>query len=139
MQSIDLNNALITDLTPLSGLGALQTLNLSSTEVIDLTPLSGLGALQTLILVNLQVKDLRPLSGLDSLRSLCLFSTQVTDLYPLKKLISKGVSVTDSDSYAYGELGINIHGCPSPIHPPKSLCRAMKQYSITLAKQRQAK
>ena len=76
----------LSDLTPLSGLTALQTLHLMRTQVSSLTPLAGLTALQRLVLWGTQVSDLTPLAGLTALQSLDLTSTSVSDLTPLAGL-----------------------------------------------------
>jgi len=60
----------VDDLSPLSGLAALQTLDCGGTPVADLSPLSGLAALQTLDCGGTPVADLSPLSGLDNLQVL---------------------------------------------------------------------
>jgi internalin A len=80
LQSLYCWETRIRDLSPLSGLGALQTLNwCSRTQVSDLSPLSGLSALQTLYCSRTQVSDLSPLSGLSALKRLdcsrCVLAT----------------------------------------------------------------
>jgi Leucine-rich repeat (LRR) protein len=54
---LDLNNARISDVTPLSQLTALQELYLYGTQVSDVRPLSQLTALQKLYLNGTQVSD----------------------------------------------------------------------------------
>jgi internalin A len=73
----------LSDLTPLAGLGSLQTLDLGScVQLSDLTPLAGLGSLQTLDLSGCSglrqfdpVKELLP-----SLQALYLFGCKFDDL-----------------------------------------------------------
>ena len=86
LKSLDLWEAQVCDLTPLSGLTALKSLKLDDTQVSDLTPLSGLTALETLDMDGTQVSNLTPLRGLTGLESLDLRHTRVSDLTPLSDL-----------------------------------------------------
>ncbi|MFQ4138751.1 NACHT domain-containing protein [Nodosilinea sp. PGN35] len=83
---LSLDQAQVSDLSPLSGLTQLSTLSLAQTQVSDLSPLSGLTQLSTLSLAQTQVSDLSPLSGLTQLSTLSLNQTQVSDLSPLSGL-----------------------------------------------------
>ena len=86
LESLNLRDSQVSNLTPLSGLLALKSLDLESTHVSDLTPLSGLTALRSLDLMSAQVSDLTPLSGLTALEYLNLWNTQVSNLTPLSGL-----------------------------------------------------
>ncbi len=86
LNSLDLNNTQITDLSPLSVLTQLNSLNLTSTQVIDLSPLSGLTQLNGLGLYNTKITDLSALSGLTQLNGLYLSNTKITDLSALSGL-----------------------------------------------------
>ncbi len=86
LDHLNLDNAGVTDLSPLSGLSGLTTLTLNDTGVTDLSPLSGLSGLTTLVLNGTGVTDLSPLSGLSGLTDLWLDRTGVTDLSPLSSL-----------------------------------------------------
>ena len=48
LQTLDVSNSQVTDLTPLASLSALKWLSVSRSEVTDLIPLAALSALQTL-------------------------------------------------------------------------------------------
>ncbi|WP_051242709.1 leucine-rich repeat domain-containing protein [Stappia stellulata] len=86
LQNLDCYDTKVDDLTPLTGMTALQSLDCSVTKVADLTPLTGLTALQSLACFSTKVADLTPLTGLTALQSLACFSTKVADLTPLKGL-----------------------------------------------------
>ena len=86
LNSLDLSNTQVTDLSPLSVLTQLNSLYLRNTQVTDLSPLSVLTQLNSLDLRNTQVTDLSPLSVLTQLKELVLSSSQVTDLSPLSIL-----------------------------------------------------
>jgi hypothetical protein len=77
---------LVDSLKPLAGLTALQSLDLNDTRVSDVTSLAGLTALQALYLRNTQVSDLTPLAGLTALEFLDLGTTQVSDVASLAGL-----------------------------------------------------
>ncbi|KPL50876.1 hypothetical protein ABB55_00405 [Prosthecomicrobium hirschii] len=86
IRHLNLSGTGVTDLSPLSGLTALQRLDLRSTGVTDVSPLSGLTTLEVLRLGNTHVTDVSPLSGLRALGTLSLFGTGVTDVSPLSSL-----------------------------------------------------
>ena len=73
----------VSDLSPLAGLKKLNAIDLESTEVTDLSPLAGLSNLKWLALNNTPVSDLSPLAGLKDLESLVVYETKVSDLTPL--------------------------------------------------------
>ncbi len=93
LQTLNLGNKCsgLSDVSPLSGLDALQTLDLSSCQGLsDVSPLSVLDALQTLNLGNTGLSDVSPLSGLVALQTLDLSSCQgLTDVSPLMDLHSE--------------------------------------------------
>ena len=64
---VSLTLAVVSDVTPLSGMTRLQELHLEGTQVSDVTPLSGLTRLQTLDLDGTQVRDVTPLARLTNL------------------------------------------------------------------------
>jgi hypothetical protein len=80
---VNLDNATLTDLKPLSG-QPIRELSLAATPVTDLAPLAGL-PLKLLDLKNSKVIDLTPLKDL-KLESLSLRGTMVADLSPLRAL-----------------------------------------------------
>lgn len=97
LESLDLPDSQVRDLTPLRDLTALKFLNLRYTQVSDLTPLSGLTNLRYLEMMVTEVSDLNPLRDLTALESLNLVGTPVSDLTPLsglKFLQSLGLSFT---------------------------------------------
>ena len=67
--TLDLAGTLVSDLSPLAGLAALQSLDLSRTRVSDVSPLAGVAALQRLDLISTQVSDVSPLAGVAALGS----------------------------------------------------------------------
>lgn len=86
LQTLYLNGTKVNDLSPISRLTALQELNLNGTQVRDVSPLSSLTALQELYLNGTQVRDLSSLYGLNALQELSLNDTNVSDLSPLSSL-----------------------------------------------------
>ena len=76
----------VSHLVPLVNLTALQTLECSETQVSDLAPLTNLTTLQSLNCSWTQVSDLAPLANLTALQSLSCTQTQVSDLTPLANL-----------------------------------------------------
>ena len=62
------------------------TLDFRETRLADLTPLTGLTALQGLYLSRTQVSDLTPLAGLTALQRLDITGTKVTDVSVLRHL-----------------------------------------------------
>lgn len=72
------------DLSPLSGLAALESLSLRDTKVSDLSPLSRLTALKELQCQGSDVSDLSPLSGLIALEKLDLLSASAMSYFLLQ-------------------------------------------------------
>ncbi len=83
---LDLSCTKVTDLTPLSNLGALQELNLSYTQINDISVLANLATLHRLDLSFTGITDISPLSNLNTLQRLDLSFTGVSDLSPLLNL-----------------------------------------------------
>jgi len=88
LEYLDLNgNRLITNLTPLAGLGELKKLYLGNNAIANLTPLVGLNKLKTLDLNNNEISDLGNLSDLKQLEKLNLSDNQNLDLASLPSLL----------------------------------------------------
>ena len=86
----DFSDTKLADITPLTGLTALQDLDLSHTKVSDISPLAHLTALESLNLWDTQVSDIAPLAQLTMLRTLDLSHTEIGDiaaLYAISGLI----------------------------------------------------
>ncbi len=108
LESLDLSQNAVSDISPLAGLTKLTVLSLAGNPVTDVAPLAKLTNLKLLILsncqsddysalanlVNLQVllldnstiRDLSPLAALTILRQLSLANTSVDDLSPLETI-----------------------------------------------------
>ena len=86
LNRLDLRGAQVSDISALSGLTALRVLVLFGTQVSDISALSGLTALSSLTLRGTQVSDISALSGRTALNRLELFGTQVSDLSPVLPL-----------------------------------------------------
>jgi Leucine Rich repeats (2 copies) len=112
----------LSDLTPLTGLTALQMLDLEGTQVTNLEPIKELTALQMLDLSNTQITDLTPIRGLIALETLSLSNTQITDLEPIRGLKQlKHIFVEPSRvqklRYSLGRNG--IVKTPQWLYPPR--------------------
>jgi len=84
LETLSLNDNRITDLAPLSGLGALRSLDISDNYVLsDLSGLSGLSGLEHLDLHRNGISDVGSLSGLTGLRTLVLRNNNLSDVGPL--------------------------------------------------------
>lgn len=88
LNCLQLRNAAIDDLSPLSELHNLQNLDLANTQVTNLIPLAKLYNLKSLVFSGTQVNDISPLARLYSLQSLDLSYTQIIDVSPLARLSS---------------------------------------------------
>ena len=86
LESLELSNAPISDISPLKGLTQLNYLQLSGASVSDLSPLEGLDRLTELFLYGNPVSDLSPLAGLTQLEALGLSNTPISDISPLEGL-----------------------------------------------------
>lgn len=88
LESLDLSDHAITDLTPLAGLTKLNTLALGGNPVADIAPLAGLTSLKTLILTGCTAQDYGPLASLTGLEYLRLDHSAIADATPLASLTS---------------------------------------------------
>lgn len=86
LSSLVLNGNNIHDLSPLSELIGLETLELADNAIADLSPLKKLTALKRLILHKNDISDISALSGLWELTVLDLEDNQISDLTPLYAL-----------------------------------------------------
>lgn len=83
---LDLGKNILTDLTPISGMTALETLKIDSSAVVNLTALQGMTALKELDLSSNSIKTLSPLSKLTALQSLNLSNNQISSISALSKM-----------------------------------------------------
>lgn len=88
LESLDLSEHAITDITPLARLTKLTTLALGSNPVADIAPLAGLTSLKTLILTGCAAQDYGPLASLTGLAYLRLDNSTIADAAPLAALTS---------------------------------------------------
>jgi internalin A len=86
----------ITDLSPLVGhpkLWHLEVWGANGSNFADLTPLSGLTALQQLILQNGHISDVSPLAGLSKLSYLAMRMNDIEDITPLASTHASRIDV----------------------------------------------
>jgi hypothetical protein len=88
VESIDLIDCNIVDLSPLEKFTELRYIELSNTNITDLEPLRNLKNLTGLFLRNTTIKDISPLIDCLNLKKLDLQGTNVEDLSPLVNCIS---------------------------------------------------
>jgi len=88
LESLDLSDHAITDVTPLAGLTKLTLLALGGNPIADLAPLDGLTNLKMLILTGCTAQDYSPLANLTGLEYLRLDKSTIADAAPLASLIS---------------------------------------------------
>ncbi|MBN7812927.1 leucine-rich repeat domain-containing protein [Algoriphagus sp. H41] len=86
LRSLEVFDAPISSVAPLSGLNLLTKLRLSQVAVTDFLPLSGLGLLEDLDLSNTGIEDLSPISNLRQLRKLNISGTNLRTLKGLEGL-----------------------------------------------------
>ena len=86
VDSLQLFDFGIYDVSSLSGLKRAKELDLTGNHINDLTPLTGLTNLEDLLLDRNQVTGLSALSGLTKLHNLGLEDNRITDLTPLMQL-----------------------------------------------------
>ena len=79
LESLDLDNTQVSDVSPLAACTALERLYLNNTPVSDLSPLAACTALKSLYLVNTPVSDVSPLAACKSLEWLDLDKTPVAE------------------------------------------------------------
>lgn len=87
LESLDLSNNLVSDLSPIAGLTELHYIGLEENTISDLSPLEGLTNMEELHLGNNLIRDLSPLEGLINLRGISLHDNAITDLSPLGGLV----------------------------------------------------
>lgn len=80
VQSLDLSNTSISDISPIKELENLRELNISNTAVKDVSEVTNLTKLRRLNISNTQVKDISKLKDLRSLDVLVIDSLEITDL-----------------------------------------------------------
>ena len=109
LKVLDLTNAGIFDLVPISDLGQLESLVLSRNPIVDLGPIAKLKGLKSLVIRGSRVKELTPLSGLSELRRVVIEDSRVEDITPLRDLRKLGeVSIAGNpikDLSPLGSLG----------------------------------
>lgn len=88
LESLDLTDHAITDVTPLTGLTKLTLLALGDNPIADLAPLNGLTNLKMLILTGCTAQDYSPLANLTGLEYLRLDNSTIADAAPLASLTS---------------------------------------------------
>ncbi len=86
LESLDLTDHAITDITPLAGLTKLDTLALGGNPIADISPLAGLTSLKTLVLTGCAAEDYGALSKLTGLEHLRLEHSTIADASPLAGL-----------------------------------------------------
>ena len=82
LRYLNISSTLVSDLSPVASLVALESLQLRDTPISDLTPIAKLKALEELDLESTTVSNLRPLVGLINLRRLDISRTRVSILAP---------------------------------------------------------
>jgi serine/threonine protein kinase len=92
---IDLRENGVESLSSLSSMAELQALFVSDNPVRDLTPLQSLESLRVLRLSRTKVTDLTPLKALPKMRSLCLDGTAVSDYTPLQSMNLRHLTVSN--------------------------------------------
>ncbi|NLT39919.1 MAG: leucine-rich repeat domain-containing protein, partial [Clostridiales bacterium] len=83
LESLDLSDHAITDISPLAGLSKLTVLALGGNPIANIAPLAGLTNLTVLALPGTGVSNLSPLSGLTRIRHLYLAGCPASDYAPL--------------------------------------------------------
>ena len=86
LETLDLSNQAIMDLSPISGLTSLRNLSLGNIPAVDYSSLKTLINLNTLLLDGSAVTDISVVSGLNQLVLLSFANTLVGDLSPLASL-----------------------------------------------------
>lgn len=83
---INSGDGTLSDLTPISGLTALESLTINNASVSDLTPLSGLTNLNSLQMTNNKIRDISPLANCKKLSYLELSDNLITNIDTLSQL-----------------------------------------------------
>jgi internalin A len=94
---LDLSDAKISDLQPLTGLTKLTNLKIAGNEISNLQPLAGLTNLTYLIIGGNKITNVKPLSGLNKLTFLSIGQNQIQDIKPLASLINLDLLYLDSN------------------------------------------
>ena len=74
------------DAMPIERLTSLETLELENTKIVDLTPLHGLHNLRYLNIKNTKIRDLKPIENLGNILEINMDNTLVSDLTPLANM-----------------------------------------------------
>ena len=88
LQSLQLDNTGITDITPVVSLKNLKELSVTNSPLWDISPLGQMKQLEVLSLENTSVEDLSPLEKLHQLQKLNISGTKVKNLKPLSGLVN---------------------------------------------------
>ena len=88
LRSLEVFDAPVSSVAPLSGMNLLTRLTLSQVPVTDFLPLSGLVKLQELDLSNTGIENLTPVSNLVKLRKLSISGTNLKNLKGLERLVA---------------------------------------------------
>lgn len=86
LRSLEVFDAPVASVSPLSGLNLLTKLRLSQVPVTDFLPISGLSALEDLDVSNTGIEDLTPVSNLSQLKRLNVSGTNLKALKGLERL-----------------------------------------------------
>jgi len=86
LKYLSLSSAAIKEVAPLQSLQQLESLNLSYNAIEDLSGLKGLSLLSVLSLQNNRIKDIAPLQALVNLNTLYLFNNNIEDAAALRYL-----------------------------------------------------
>ena len=83
IDSLNLKDARLTEVTPIQPFNNLRYLNLHNNQITNIAPLSELGKLEVLIGSEMPTEDITPLKGLKGLRYVDISGTFVSDIYAL--------------------------------------------------------
>ena len=110
LESLDLSDNSISDVSALSGLINLTSLWLYNNSISDVSALSGLIGLEELSLRNNSISDVSGLSGLINLTSLWLYNNSISDLLPLVSNTGLGTGdVVDVRNNPLSTISLNTH------------------------------
>ena len=124
LYTLDLESSLwISDLSPLSGLTALNNLNLDENDISDLSPLSGLRGLRRLYLGRNDISDVSPLSGLRGLSDLELYNNRISDIGPL---------VSNAGELFAENASVDLQGNPLSERWCRDVDTLMERYGIDI-------
>jgi len=98
LESLDLSQNAVSDISPLAGLTKLTALSLAGNPVTDVAPLAKLTNLKLLILSNCQAQDYNALSNLINLQVLLLDNSSISDVSPLASLTNLQTLYLDKSS-----------------------------------------